>query len=275
MVVRLSFPAENWSMIFRLMMQYAQVASVSKQDEIPRHWVDSCKLKILFPASGYASDLGLEESAKMIARLSDNWESKVSPSELEWGLNHLADLIASEMKDQLFLVIPSNVHRYYNRKKGFGTPTYEAFPSVRLDMVEAGNCIACGLNAAAGFHLMRVAEVGLWELGRDRKIPFAANEEIEFREWGRIIGQIEQAVKAISQWPNNPPKEDAHKFYNLLLAEIRGFNDGWRRHLAHVRKTQKPLNDDEALSLWGHVSRFMATMSEHIGEGRYMPEVWT
>jgi hypothetical protein len=37
---------------------------------------------------------------------------------------------------------------------------------------------------------MRVAEVGLWELGRDRQIPLAQSAKIEFTEWGNRAGTL-------------------------------------------------------------------------------------
>jgi hypothetical protein len=94
---------------------------------------------------------------------------------------------------------------------------------------------------------MRVAEVGLWELGRDRQIPLAQSAKIEFTEWGKIIAELEDALKSIQQWPAT--KEEAHKFYNHAVAEIRAFNDGWRRHAAHARPHMPPMSPEEALAM--------------------------
>ena len=38
-----------------------------------------------------------------------------------------------------------------------------------------------------------------------------------------MIRQLEDAVKAIQQWPNSHLKEDAHKLYNGALVELRAF----------------------------------------------------
>lgn len=122
---------------------------------------------------------------------------------------------------------------------------------------------------------MRAAEVGLWELGRDRQIPLAQSGKIEFTDWGLIIRELEDAVKAIQQWPNSTTKEDAHKFYNSSLVEIRAFNDGWRRHSAHARPHMPKMEPDEAIALWGHVYRFMNTLATKIGEGNYTQLIWT
>jgi hypothetical protein len=159
-------------------------------------------------------------------------------------------------------------------KTAFGAEVQKAFPSVEGDLVEAGNCIAFGCNPGAGFHLMRVAEVGLRELGRDRQIPLASKDKIEFSEWGQIIGELETACMAIQRWPNSRSKEEAHKFYNYAVVELRAFNDGWRRHSAHPRPNMPPMSSEEAIALWGHVRRFMQTLAGNISEGNYTKLIW-
>ena len=64
------------------------------------------------------------------------------------------------------------MNRYYKAERPFGDAVFDAFPSARFDIPEAGTCLAVGCNVAAAFHLMRVAEVGMRELGKDRPIPY-------------------------------------------------------------------------------------------------------
>lgn len=194
-------------------------------------------------------------------------------STLRAEIRHVQHSLMVETNHRLYADIPSGKGKYLG--EGFGEDVHKAFPSARFDITEAGACLAVGLNTAAGFHLMRAAEVGLWELGKDRQIPLAVSSKIEFSEWGLIIRELETAVQAITQWPNKPSKENAHKFYNAALVEIRAFNDGWRRHLAHVRKFQLPLHDDETVALYGHVERFMKTLAANISEGKYTPLEWS
>jgi hypothetical protein len=35
------------------------------------------------------------------------------------------------------------------------------------------------------------------------------------------------------------------------------------------------LQNDETIALWGHVSRFLGMLATKIGEGKYMPLVWS
>ncbi len=195
-------------------------------------------------------------------------------AELAGRVEGLKRMILDEATFRFFLVIPDHLSQYVEKERALGDRVYDAFPSARGDLSEAGNCLACGRNTAAAFHLMRAAEIGLKELGRDRQIPLAKNYKIAFEQWGTIIGELEIAIKAVQQWPKSPTKEEAHKFYNSALVEIRAFNDGWRRRTAHVHPHQPPMNSEEARALWGHVERFLATLATKISEGSYTPLVW-
>ncbi len=189
-------------------------------------------------------------------------------------IKHLnASLIRAVFKHK-FIQVPNQVKQYVQQDHPFGQTVSKHFPSAVSDLIAAGNCLGVGCYPASAFHLMRAAEVGLWELGRDRKIPLAVSGKIEFTEWGKIIGELEESVKLIQQWPNSALKEEAHKFYNSAVVEIRAFNDGWRRHSAHARPYMPTMEIDEAVALWGHVFRFLNVLASKISEGGYTPLVW-
>ena len=178
-----------------------------------------------------------------------------------------------ELCKRKFVRVAEDKSKYFEQDQLFGKDVYDKFSSTRFDLKEAGNALCCGLNTAAGFHLMRAAEIGLRELGRDRQIPSVS--KIDYMDWGDIIHELEKEVPKIQQWPNSEVKEEAHRFYNRALVEVRAFNDGWRRHLAHVRQSQIPLDDTEALALCGHVERFLKTLATKIAEGQYTLLEWT
>jgi hypothetical protein len=189
-------------------------------------------------------------------------------------LDNLSGELVRDVFKNEFVRVPSELRHYVNQDFPFGEDIAEAFPSSTSDLYEAGNCLAVGCNPAAIFHLMRAAEVALWELGKDRQIPCAQSGKIEFTEWGIIIRELESAVAAIQQWPNSASKENAHKFYNAAIVEIRAFNDGWRRHSAHARPHMPKMESDEAIALWGHVFRFMDRLAPKIGERYHTPMIW-
>jgi hypothetical protein len=189
-------------------------------------------------------------------------------------LDNLSEELTRDIFKSQFVRVSGVFGHFVNQERPFGEDVAVAFPSAANDLLEAGNCLAVGCNTAAAFHLMRVAEVGLWELGKDRQIPCAKSGKIEFTEWGKIISELEEAVIAVQQWPNSQTKEEAHKFYNSAAVEIRAFNDGWRRHSAHARPNMPKMEQDEALALWGHVSRFMNKLAGKMGETYHTPLIW-
>ena len=269
------FNAANCCGLFAAIGQRSQVASTSTpRSVIPQEWINNTQVTVLMPATFLATELELKESLDLINRLFGSWKATVRVEEFQYDLYHLAQLLESEMRKRLCFAIPEHLGRYVDQHEPCGPAVFKAFPSARADLTNAGNCLGCGLNTAAAFHLMRAAEVGLWELGRDRQIPLARSGKIEFSQWGSIIGELETAVKNIQQWPNSPAKEEAHKFYNYALTGIRAFNDGWRRHAMHTRPDLPEMQPEEALALWGHVSHFFETLASKIEEGHYTQLIW-
>jgi hypothetical protein len=227
---------------------------------------DYCKLVGFENGEAKAYSMGLRLMHYNDLPLDSTW--------LEIEVENLLSEMTRDVFKNVFVHVKGESQRYANKEFPFGEDVAEAFPSATNDLYEAGNCLAVECNTAAGFHLMRAAEVALWELGRDRQIPLAVAGKIEFAEWGKIIGELEIAVTAIQQWPNSSTKEDAHKFYNAAVVEIRAFNDGWRRHSAHPRPHMPKMELDEALALWGHVFRFMNKLAPKIGERYRTSLIW-
>jgi hypothetical protein len=233
---------------------------------------------ILSDAIAYCQRVGFDDAQRKIATLWTFIEvmtDRYDISAISIELTNVHSELMGEVFKHKFVQVPKELHKYLDMKNPFGEEVTKAFPSATADLIDAGNCLSLGCNAAVVYHLMRAAEVGLWELGRDRQIPLAQSGKIEFTEWGKIIGEIEIAIQAIQQWPNSRIKEDAHKFYNKAISEIRSFNDGWRRHSAHPRPYQPPAEPDDVLALWGHVFRFMVTLSSKIGDNKYTQLIWT
>jgi len=216
----------------------------------------------------------LPETMDFISRFESDLDyEKIRGSEVFASIRELKLLMENELSKRIVLVVDPALNSYFKADRPLGDAMFDGFPSARFDLSEAGTCLACGTNVAATFHLMRAVEVGMRELGRDRQIPCAQDGSIEFQEWGRIIGQLESATKEIQQWTKSQQKEEAHKFYNAALWELRSFNDGWRRHAAHVRPAPE-MHQDEALALLGHVSRFFQRLATKISEGNYTPLRW-
>lgn len=160
----------------------------------------------------------------------------------------------------------------------FGDAVRTNFNSATSDIIEAGNCLAAECNTAAVFHLMRVAEVGLRALANDRNAPFK-NKPIDQQEWGTILGYLDGCIlqlrqDALSNWRNPGLKDIQIRFYSEVVAELRGFNEAWRRHISHARE-DGIYDRDYAGGVFKHVRVFMQKLAEKISESSVTPKYWT
>ena len=251
----------------------SNTAHMAPSDEVcPNTYLESVR-KHLETLAVLSLESDLRETSSLLNGFVRDWTQDITWAEIRYSIDSLYQVMMSEMGKRAFFVLSPSMKDYYKVERPLGDAVYDAFPDARFDLTEAGTCLALRCNVACGFHLMRAVEVGMRELGKDRQIPYALSGEIDFKEWGQIIRRLEEAVKAIQQWPNSHTKEDAHRFYNSVLTELRAFNDGWRRHAAHVRPNPE-IHDDKTLALWGHVRRFMSILATTISEGQYTKLIW-
>lgn len=195
--------------------------------------------------------------------------------------------ITTALDKRLFLRVADDRVRFVAHMRGneahggtgevFGYPTLGAFPSSERDIDEAGNCLAAECNTAAVFHLMRVAEVGLRALANDRNAPFKS-QPIEQQQWGTILAFLDGEVKRLrladaKNWKNPGMKDVQVRFYGEVVAELRAFNEAWRRHISHARE-DGTYDRDYAKSVFTHVKAFMQKLAERITEQTNTPEYW-
>lgn len=158
-----------------------------------------------------------------------------------------------------------------------GSKTLGKFPSSEGDFVEAGNCLAAECNTAAVFHLMRAAEVGLRALAKDREATFK-NKPLDQQEWGTILAYLDGCIKGLrespgSSWADSGVRDTQLRFYSEVVAELRQFNEAWRRHLSHARE-DAIYDRDYAMSVFRHVRLFMQKLADRIGESNVTPKYW-
>ena len=159
-----------------------------------------------------------------------------------------------------------------------GNQAREKFPSAQGDFIEAGNCLAAECNTAAVFHLMRAAEVGLRALASDREAKFK-NKPLDQQEWGTILTYLDTCIRElrespISNWIDSGIRDTQIRFYSELIAELRQFNEAWRRHLSHAREDGF-YDRYYAMSVFEHVRLFMQKLAERISETSVTPKYWT
>jgi hypothetical protein len=167
---------------------------------------------------------------------------------------------------------------YAGALKVFGDAVRDKFNSSVDDIEQAGNCLAAECNTAAVFHLMRIAEVGLRALAKDRDASFK-NKPIDQQEWGTILIFLDACLRQLredsaSNWPDPQVKDVQLRFSGQVVGELRGFNEAWRRHISHARE-DGIYDRDYAISIFKHVVRFMQQLAVKISEDSITPKYWT
>jgi hypothetical protein len=206
----------------------------------------------------FSKSVGFSEASVTCSVCLHRLNEAADASTLASELRHIRDSLLLESDRRKFIFVGADRADYIDRPDLFGQSVNTAFPSAIADIKGAGNCLATECSTASVFHLMRAAEIALRALAADRRVE-CIDTPIESREWGDLLGALDGRLKELrlsdgKRWPSKDVKEAQLKFYHSAVAEFRGFNDAWRKHVAHARDFY---DRDHALSILNHTKRFM------------------
>jgi hypothetical protein len=231
--------------------------------------------RLVAKARFIAASSSLTETSKLLQRLEKEYQQNdITYSRLSFQLEQLFELMKSELQASTVLIVDGSDGVYYDREFLFGRAVFDAFPSARNDVKEAGNSLACGRATATVFHLMRAAEIGLRALATDRRVKFQkrSNLPLEYREWGEILEQLEGKEREIECYTASPARDVQLAFYHGAMIELRAFKNKYRNPSAHTRISY---DIHQARSAMQHAMGFMKIIAERIGEKTKTPGKWT
>ena len=160
----------------------------------------------------------------------------VLPLILHNELEALQNRVFDELKRHYYYPVTEAYAAVYASSDPWGAEVYNAFPSARLDIQNAGRCIVLGQATAGIFHLMRVMEVGLKVLARAAGVPYAPS-------WESYLSQIERKFKE-----KHADKRPAWKRKEPLMRELCGdlaaVKLAWRNPTMHIVR-EYDLNEAE------------------------------
>lgn len=145
--------------------------------------------------------------------------------------------------------------------------TLRAFPSLEKEIEEGVDCYGLEHHTASVFHMMRVAEIGMRALARERKVTFPKHP-LEWADWQHIIDGIEKSARTFGAMPRGAPKDAALSFYSGAVGQLHAFKDTFRNVVMHVRRDYDEL---DALRAINQVRDFMNGLSAKIGEKTRRP----
>jgi hypothetical protein len=116
--------------------------------------------------------------------------------------------------------------------------------------------------------MMRVAEIGLPALARERQVTFPKHP-LEWADWQNILEQTEMKARDVTRGaPRGPQKDAMQAFYSGAIGQLHGFKDTFRNVVMHVRRRYDEL---DALRAINQVREFMNGLSAKIGETTRRP----
>jgi len=223
---------------------------------------------------------GIPDGAKRLTAI----EKHISSSQvhvaaaLNAEARHARLEVINQLKTRKFLRVADDRAKYLDRSDLFGPAVSTAFRSASDDIREAGNCLAAEVPTAAVFHLMRASEIALRALATDRGVTYP-DASVSSKQVGDLLVALDAKVKELrntpaSTWPSKEIMDAQIKFYAEAVLHFRGFNEAWRKHMAHAHEGAM-YGRDLAHDIMGHVRGLMQLLSMKISESSATPKHWT
>jgi len=184
---------------------------------------------------------------KLMGELKNVSKVPMKCSALSVKFENLASAIHIEMTQTLFMHITSERAVFYDKAELFGGAVNTKFPSIQFDIVEAGNCYACGRSTAVVFHLMRIMETGVQAFGIKLGIPL-----VGAKVWQVILDEINKKIKTL------PAKDPDTVKMSQVSANLYAVKLAWRNEVMHPKDTYTL---EEAENLIRQVKIFMEQLA--------------
>lgn len=202
--------------------------------------------------------LDLLMSARTLKRLIEVLTNQKSTySDFTELTKQLENRLTDELRLRKFFCIERDKESFLLEKNLFGATVTTAFPSVTIDIEEAGKCLAFERWTASVFHLMRVMEVALLVLGSALKLLPTTN-----RSWDSVLKKYEAELsKPLAQRCPEWAADDS--FFSGATVFLRSVKDAWRNPTMHVEKVY---TEEQAEDVWNAVKGFMRHLATKLKE---------
>lgn len=192
--------------------------------------------------------------------------------ELAAALRRVRNDVSEGAKHEFFFHYPTVIAELvYPVIEGYSVnaqwqPVVLAFPTAKRE-IEAGlDCYAFDDLSGCVFHMMRIAELGLRAIARERgieKVGGKKNKPLEWGTWKEVSDAIRDALKEIMSKPPGPKRDAAHAFYEIALDKMRFMQGLYRDPTMHFRDKYEK---GEAFDAISNVYNFMITLSDKLDE---------
>jgi hypothetical protein len=219
-------------------------------------------LERLAALRGYCERLELDLSVKQLDWLAERIDSGTSKSAIPHYIRSATIMVEKEAETRYVYHIAREKAELYAKELLIWERIILRFPSIQLDALSALNCYILDESTACVFRLMRVAEIGLRALARERRVSIP-RKPLEWATWQDILARIKKSVDTVAMWKAGPAKEAALEFYRGAQGEFESFKDTYRNNVMHSRQSY---DEHRAASVLVHVRDFMERLAFKIDE---------
>ena len=174
------------------------------------------------------SEIGCDLSAQAMQRYEENLP-RLSAECINSRASELRSCIADEMRSHAFFWMPPDRAKHYNLFEVRDSGDKADFPSARMEIFEASNCIAFDMGTAAVFHLMRAVEHVIKATWKTLGLPPPKKHE----SWGELLKPMDDQLQKPPKNPN-PLWSANSQFFSELVMDLRAVKRGCRDGTMHV-----------------------------------------
>lgn len=172
-------------------------------------------------------ELGLARRVERFRQRLD--EGNLSSETIRYEANGILDQIKYQLDERLTLLAIEPRDRDYFRAPHLSPGAASCYPAAKVELTEAGKCLALGRHTASVFHAMRAIEPVLQHLAN------IVGAEVR-PSWGPTLGNIEIEIKKV-QAGGKPHLNDLKGVLSQATTYILGFKDAYRNETMHAEKS--------------------------------------
>ena len=189
-------------------------------------------------------DVDFPQTRDRMARLrtSNDTHSRQISIDVYADLKTARETFEDELNKHNFIYIPKDRQHFINNPNLFGVEVSENFPSIKVELENAGNCYASDNHTACVFHLMRAVEIGgkalLSFMKATKHLSRAKGgtkpKPISLCTWGDLKNAMKKALdEQHSLAITSPQKKAKYQFCNEAVETFGHFQHAWRDKVSH------------------------------------------
>ena len=187
------------------------------------------------------------------------------------GLQRLYEEIEHAAKQECFFHYPRELAKLVLDIPSEWKIILDGFPSSRREIETGIDCYAFGDYPGCVFHMVRIAELGLRTIARERGVKTVGKKKpIEWGTWQDVFQAIETQLKIVRQAHAGPKRDAAVTFYDTSLSDLRRLQ-GYRDPTMHFRATY---DRGEAYDAMHRVKSLMQTLAFKLNETKVRRIRW-